>query len=75
MILDLKNLIGHTWNLRLKINNILLLHHSSLNDADSNYGVFSPPFQGFHPTFWRFSPYFNEILLAVSRFLEFTRSA
>lgn len=51
------------------------LHHSSLNDADGNYGVFSPPFQSFHPTFWRFSTYFSEILLAVSRFLEFTRSA
>ena len=37
--------------------------------------VFSPYLLGFLPYFLLVSPYFNEILLAVSRFLEFTRSA
>ena len=47
------------------------------NDAD-NYmtvEVFSPFLLRFSPYFFEFSPYFREILFAVSRFLEFTRSA
>ena len=37
--------------------------------------AFSPYLLRFSPYYFYISPYFSEILLAVSRFLEFTRSA